>query len=58
MNKKGVSEHNWFHFKEENSSMKKHPNSRKPVAQAHNSSYSGGRDQEVHSSKAAWANSL
>jgi hypothetical protein len=28
------------------------------VAQACNPSYSGGRDQEDHSSKLAWANSL
>jgi hypothetical protein len=29
-----------------------------PVAQGCNSSYSGGRDQEDHSSKPAWENSL
>jgi hypothetical protein len=28
-----------------------------PVAHAYNPSYSGGRDQEDHSSKPAWANS-
>jgi hypothetical protein len=29
-----------------------------PVAYAYNPSYSGGRDQENHSSKPAWKNSL
>jgi hypothetical protein len=28
-----------------------------PVAQTYNTSYSGGRDQEDHGSKPAWANS-
>jgi hypothetical protein len=32
--------------------------SQMPIAHIYNPSYSGGRDQENHSSKAAWANSL
>jgi hypothetical protein len=37
--------------------FKSMPNSRALVAHAYNPSYSGGRDQEDHGSKPAWANS-
>jgi hypothetical protein len=38
--------------------FKLYPQSRAPVAHVCNPSYSGGRDQEVHSLKPVWANSL
>jgi hypothetical protein len=40
------------------SESKKAEMSQVPFAHACNPSYSGGRDQEDHSSKLAWANSL
>jgi hypothetical protein len=42
--------------KKKRTTKKKYQN-KKPVAHAYNPNYSGGRDQEDHSLKPAWANS-